>query len=302
MADILTPDVQIPDSASRTPDDLPGKTPAPAEDTSASESEDSHTESHEETESEEESASSDEKNEEDAGDESTDAQPTKKPKGVQKRIDELTRQRYEAENRADAEAKEKEYWRRQAEEKQQAQQQNSDKEPRFEDFESYDDYVKAVVKHERSNERKLEKQQEETQKQQVQQQQIQESFNSQAESAKKKYSDFEQVAFGKHVAYSAVSSQLVAASESGAELAYYLGLNPEIAKNIAHMNPIDAAKAIGRLEAKLTESPKPKPKNITAAPPPVKTVGGNERVKKDPSKMSMTEYIDYRRSGNKSRR
>jgi hypothetical protein len=278
---------QIADSATNyvAPGDAPAKdaeTPSPKANEETQEQDDVN--------NEEEPATSDSDDEHD-GEDSADA--PKKSKGVQKRIDELTRQRYEAERRAEQSRSEAEHYRKMAQDKPQ-EPAKDDKAPRFEDFNSYDDYVAAVAEHKAT--KKFEELTRKDQEKQTQQKQAEvvKNFNDKVTEARKKYDDFDTVALGNHVAYNDVTTSLVLASDASTELAYYLGKNPEIAQKLTQISPLEAAKEIGRIEAKLLEKPKPQSKQITNASPPIKPVGGKERLKKDPSQMSNAEYRAWR--------
>lgn len=81
-------------------------------------------------------------------------------------------------------------------------------------------------------------------------------------------------------------------SESGALLAYHLAKNPTKALTIANMQPLAAARAIGKLEAELSSRPM---KRISQAPAPVQTVsGGVGSPGVDLSTLSMADYIKAR--------
>jgi hypothetical protein len=61
------------------------------------------------------------------------------------------------------------------------------------------------------------------------------------------------------------------------------------------MNPIQAAKAIARIEAQIAgASPPANQPKIPSAPPPITPVGGSNVVTKDPDKMSQKEYEKWR--------
>lgn len=227
---------------------------------------------------------------EETGGDSADEQP-KKSKGVQKRIDELTRAKYEAEREREIARQELERYRREAE--QHKAPPISDNEPRFEDFSDYGDYVKAIAKHTAAKELEALKSQQTQEQERQKAEERQRAFNEKADKARSKYDDFDAIALSPIVPYSQVMGQLVADSDIAGDLAYYLGKNLDEAKRLSQLPPVEAAKQIGRLEAKLSEVPKPK--KITQAPPPIKAVAGNEKVSKDPEKMSMAEYMEWRK-------
>ena len=66
--------------------------------------------------------------------------------------------------------------------------------------------------------------------------------------------------------------ELVVESEKGELLAYYLAKNPEKLAELNRMSPLQAAKAVGALEPRLTLA---KPKKTPSAPAPAKPVAGS---------------------------
>lgn len=91
-------------------------------------------------------------------------------------------------------------------------------------------------------------------------------------------------------------AEVMMETERGPEVAYYLAGHREEAARIAKMQPLAAARELGRIEATLSA---PKPKTETQAPKPVPTLsgGGGSRITKDPSKMSHAEYRAWRDKG-----
>lgn len=123
---------------------------------------------------------------------------------------------------------------------------------------------------------------------------IQQSWAAQVEEAKTRYADFEKVAF-----YAPISDEvakMVAKSDVAADVVYYLGQNHAIAREVSAMNPVDAARMIGRLEAEVTRN-KPAPRTETKAPDPISPVRGSAGASLNPDKMSMQDYIAARRAG-----
>jgi len=90
---------------------------------------------------------------------------------------------------------------------------------------------------------------------------------------------------------------LVVESEKGGLLAYYLAKNPGKLDELNRMSPLQAAKAVGALESRLTLA---KPKTATSAPTPARPVTGAAAPGPDPSKMSFSEYEAWRKGGAKS--
>ena len=111
--------------------------------------------------------------------------------------------------------------------------------------------------------------------------------------AKTKYADFEQVAFSAPI--SDKVSQMIASSDAGADVAYYLGQNPEIARQLSNIHPIEAARELGRIEARLSAPP---PRAKSSAPDPITPVrNATSSAKKSPDAMSPDEYRKWRESG-----
>ena len=124
------------------------------------------------------------------------------------------------------------------------------------------------------------------------QREIHMAWNDQVVEARTRYADFEQVAFTAPI--SDGLAEMVATSDMGADVAYYLGTNRDEAARISHLTPLEQAKAIGRIEAQISL---PKPKSTPQAPDPVAPVKPRGTAQKDPSKMSMAEYKAARMAG-----
>ena len=103
-----------------------------------------------------------------------------------------------------------------------------------------------------------------------QQSQVLESYHDLEEEARRKYDDFEQVAYNPKLPVTNVMAETIQSSEIGPELAYYLGSNPKEAERISRMTPLSQAKEIGKIEAKLVSAPPVK--KTTSAPAPISPV------------------------------
>lgn len=81
--------------------------------------------------------------------------------------------------------------------------------------------------------------------------------------------------------------EAILASDNPPALIYHLGKNPDLAYQIAEMNPLRAARELGRIEAGLT---RPKAPTVSQAPPPVGSVpsGG------PPPNTDMSKARDYK--------
>ncbi len=127
---------------------------------------------------------------------------------------------------------------------------------------------------------------------------LRDSYEDRAEAARDKYDDFEQVAYNPAVPVSQVMAEAVMADELGPEILYHLGSNPSEARRIAQLSPVQQAREIGKLSAKLAAAPPAK--TISSAPAPITPVSARNVAPKivdttDPraaKSMSASEWID----------
>jgi len=132
-----------------------------------------------------------------------------------------------------------------------------------EQFESVEKYAEALAA--QKAEQLL--QQRELERQQAA---ILETYHEKEEQARDKYEDFEDVAYNPSLKITTVMAQTIQASDVGPDVAYYLGLNPKEADRISRLSPFLQAKEIGKIEAKVADSPPvKKPSN---APAPIQPV------------------------------
>jgi len=124
------------------------------------------------------------------------------------------------------------------------------------------------------------------------------AFAEQREEARSRYADLD-AAMSVAQRADVVSPQLaemVLESESPVDLAYHLGKNPALARQISQMPPVMAARELGRLEARLTL---PQPKTQSTAPAPISPVKATGTATRDPARMSANEYRAWREAGGK---
>lgn len=216
------------------------------------------------------------------------------PKGVQKRIDRLTRDKY----RLQAEL---EVARRQAPQAE-PQRPPANGEPKAEQYKSYEEYLEARAewKAEQRVEKRLGELREKAQRQagQAEQEKLQSQWEKRVSEALTTYDDFEEVALSPEVPISEPMMAAILRSPKGADVAYHLGKNPDLAAQIAGLDPISAAIRIGEIAASLS---RPNPKKTTGAPPPINPVGGRASTHKDPSQMTDAEFAAWRREQIKRR-
>lgn len=235
--------------------------------------------------------------------ENEDAKPPGKKPGVHNRIGELTREKHDAKREAEALQRERDYWRDQAmktgksEPGALAQADEPKGEPTLEQFDfDTSKFMKALYKWEREQERVEEskrKQAEEAQKQHR-------TFQEREQAFAAAHPDYEEIAKAEHVPITKAMAEAIIESDEAPAIAYYLGQNLEEASVIAQMSPIAAARAIGRIEAKLSAPARlPDPitptKTVTRAPDPVTTLSGSPAVTTSLDDMSMADYAEARR-------
>jgi hypothetical protein len=224
----------------------------------------------------------------DAG-EATEEPKEKKVPWFQKRIDEVTAQKYEAQRLAD-------YYKglaegRTAQQPQAPQQQVGP--PQIEQFESYDDYEEAkiawVVEQRLSQARQLE-----------QRQSTLRTYEEREGALRAARPDFDNVVRDPSLPITPLMAEMIRESDVGPEVAYHLGTNRQEAQRIAFLPPHRQAAELGRIEAALTKAPMASAKPIPPAPPP--TVGGvSAGLKKSMTEMSYSEFVAMREAEEKTR-
>ena len=106
---------------------------------------------------------------------------------------------------------------------------------------------------------------------------------------------------GDTVPISDAMAALITESEIGPEVAFYLANNLDTARQLYELPPIQAAREIGKLEAKLSAKPVAAtvtpivPKVSQAPPPPAKIEAEEPEVERDPEKMSDAQFAKWRR-------
>jgi hypothetical protein len=232
-----------------------------------------------------------------SADPGSDGQAKPKNRGVGKRIDELTKARYDAE-------RERDHWRELAMRQQQpppgqpqpapAAAQAETGEPTLESC----DFDQAKFTREWYAWRRAEDQKAESaQKRQA-------AFQERVTAFRAEHPDYDAVTGNPALPITQAMADVILETEDPPAVAYFLGQNPSEAAAIAQMTPVQIARAIGRLEAKLSAPPaaseaaprQPVPKTVTKAPPPVTTLTGAPAVRKSYEDMSQEEYEQARRA------
>jgi len=216
---------------------------------------------------------------------------------LQKRFDKLTKARREAEREAA-------YQRGRAEALEATKKEPepvvaATPKPVQDDFESYDDYVDALtdwkVEQKLAQFDKRIEQRAETDRASA----SQTAFEEKLAKGSERYEDFEEVAMGSSVPITQGMVEIMRGREDPVGIAYYLGKHIQEATRISRLTPLEAACAIGKIEAEVAaaEKAKPPPKPVTNAPPPIKPVSGGEVAGEDPENMSYEKYKAWRASG-----
>jgi len=212
--------------------------------------------------------------------------PTEEPNEAhvsrsQKRIAELVRQREEAQRRAGEL------------ESQLAKHEDKDA-PKEADFDSYEDYTHALVKHETTEILREERKAQALSQREQDADLALKQFEARAENGRKKHDDFDKVVGNPDLPITNDMLAIMADSDAGDEVAYYLGKNEAETRRLAMMPPAMMGREMARIEMKLSEQPKP------ALPNPVDTgstlSGTGESATVDESKMSTEDYIAHRRA------
>jgi len=235
------------------------------------------------------------------------------PKGVQKRFDQLTKDREDARRERDemkaqlAEAKqlltEIKGAKPGADGEPAATTDGAKPEPKEEDFDDYAAYVDALAdwKADQKYQARVKQDQEAADKKD--REEFAATVEAKWDEGRAKYNDFDKVAL--EVQVTDVVSELVVSSEHCVDMAYYLGQHPDDVTRLNKLSALDptgpllAAKEFGRLEDKVTEKPqtaepvKPRP-TVKAPPAPQQPVGTGSTAIPDLETMPYSKYKELR--------
>lgn len=204
-----------------------------------------------------------------------------KPKGVQKRIDELTREKYEAKRLLDQERAERQRLQEFLAAQQQPKEQTAP--PSLEEC-GWDDekHRVEVAKWAAKQEIKALQAEENKNRQQYQQQEQRQAFKQAVDGVNEKgareFADYSTVVLNNPaIVVTETMAAILAQTDNGHKIAYYLGNNPGESHRIASLPDILQGVELGRLETRLNSVQK----KTTTAPPPIKPVsaapmGNNE--------------------------
>ena len=172
--------------------------------------------------------------------------------------------------------------------------QNDADAPKEDDFENYDAYNRANIRYEAQQALKQERLADIEAQRESDARLVQQQFQLRAESGRAKHADFDTVIGNPDLTINESMLQVIAESESGADLAYHLGKNPVEAARLASMPPAMMGMEMARIESRLSVQPEP------SIPTPIDTgsnvSGTGESSVPDLGKMSTEEYIKQRRA------
>lgn len=213
---------------------------------------------------------------------------------VQRRINEITKKRREAERELEFERKKREEVEAELE-KAKANIPLTGK-PKVEDFETEESYSEALMDWKIENRLKTDK--EKTTKASTEKSEKDQftanlnAIETKMEKGSEKYEDFSELVLNNDLKISDSMVDILVTSEIAEDVLYYLGKNPDISADIAKKSPVEAAREIGRIEARLLAPPLRK--KITNAPEPINPVRTTGVTEKDPSDMPPKEYRAWR--------
>ncbi|MEE9540456.1 MAG: hypothetical protein V3V85_03055 [Candidatus Thorarchaeota archaeon] len=232
-----------------------------------------------------------------ASTEDSSAQPeAKEPKGVQKRINELTANWREEQRRANSLQDQNFELQRQVlkpEAPKEVEQKSG--EPKLDDYSSYEEYVDARADHRADLKIEAYKTEQSQQTQTDERAVRQEEFMTRAAVFRESHDDFDSVAFNRNLPVTQDMVDLLNVSDKGPELLYHLGQNPNEAARLSQLPTGQAAMELGRIEAQLGVL---QPNTQTGAPDVIEPIDGGTGVSQstDPDKMSTEEWLTWRQT------
>ena len=206
---------------------------------------------------------------------------------AEKRIKQLVAKQREAEREAD-------YWRGKASQAEVPQAQPAPQgqtpAPTADQFEAYDDFLVAKAKYEIKAEQTA-------QEWKAKVDAYESNFTSRINKAAENEPDILEIVNDRTLPISQTMAVAIKESEVAPDILKYLSRNREESRKIAMMNPIAATRAIGSIEYRLSNLPKPEPvKKISQAPEPIKPVESKGSQSVDLDKLPMDEYVKRRNS------
>ena len=232
-----------------------------------------------------------------SGEQESEDKPKKKG-GFQRKIDALTREKWERDQRI------AEQERRLLEMQQQlAQQQSSqtpDDMPKLADFGYDEDNYRAAMQEWSQGKiqafQDQQRQQMEYQRQVAEEQRHRQLLVEKIQKATEKYPDFQEKVFDLSVPslqqINPYAYETLLEADGGDDVAYYLASNPQEIYRFHGMSPTQAAREITLMEGRLKAAP---PRQVRTPPKPPSTVTeGTSEAVTDPNKMTTEEWMKWR--------
>lgn len=268
----------------------------------------------EKEEGEEEEAEVEEEQDEEPAKEEVKKKKASAPDAVQKRINKITREKYDA--LREKERLEKELAEIKAKQKETefaAKKSTLELEkPQAENFETDEEYYEQLGRWGAKME--LHEQQAAVEEEVVEEEPVN-PVQRIIETGKETYPDFEELVLREDLKITPLMVEAAADSDYASDIFYHLGQHPEYATKISRMrSPAKVAREIGRIEDKfiseeveevvthdptqdreeVTTKKKPTKKKTPVAPPPVKPLGGGGKTSKNLEEMSLADYYAAR--------
>lgn len=221
-----------------------------------------------------------------------------KEKGVQKRIDELTRKRREAEREA-------EYWKAKATGKEGTAEPHREEstaipatfpgKPTSDQYDSYEDFLEALSDWKTDLKLAQREAKAEQEREQREYRKALETHKERVSKAKEVYEDYDEVLdTADDITMPQETLAAIVESDHSADILYHLAKNRDTALKIAALPVKKQLIEIGKIEERLEKAEKPV-KRITKAPEPVTPVGDKGKVSKSPDDMSDAEWLEFER-------
>lgn len=195
----------------------------------------------------------------------------------------------------------------QLEAKLQSQQPGETGEPKRDQFEDYEAYLRAVAKYDAAQETakglKADREERQGKERQTNDAKWQEraakdwaeretAFQAATKDYVETVTPFVEEELG---SFSDGARRLIVESELGPQLLHHLATHPEVAERIADLSPVRQVAELGKVEGTLSPEPAAKPKSTTKAPaPPTPTNGGRSASPGYSENMTDAEYEAWR--------
>ena len=206
---------------------------------------------------------------------------------IQKRINELTREKHEARREADRIRQENEQLRQEV---------SRYRQPAAPDPETdFAGHVAHIAEQRAREVLEQERSQWQQQQEHARFQTIAEQYAEKEQAYAVNHPDYSEAvdAFVQIIGNDPLLAEVLMTSDHGPQVAHYLGTHLDEAAKVASLPPHMRVAHVARLEARLSA---PKPKPVTAAPAPAPTVGGVSAASKAPERMSTEEWMAWRNS------